>query len=157
VKILAVSDSHSIKSSLLEAVELESPELILHLGDHNTDCAAIEGEYPEITLRSVRGNCDRFSPGPEMDEFTLDGKKFFITHGHLFGVKSGLSSIINYSISCRADIVLFGHTHIPHYSVRENLTLINPGSITFGEKTYAILDFKNGIVSCEIKSLNNIP
>ena len=151
MKILVMSDSHGNKDALLKVTLLESPELILHLGDHDRDCKIVEWEFPEIPLRSVRGNCDRSSSGLDIDEFTLGGKRFFMTHGHMYGVKTGYSSIVN-SAACRgADVLLFGHTHVPYYSVWENLIIINPGSIGMGGKTYAVLEFKDGNLNCEVK------
>jgi len=150
-----MSDSHGNKTNMLKAAALELPGLILHLGDYDKDCGAVEWEYPEIPLRCVRGNCDRSSSNLDSDEFTLGGKRFFMTHGHLYGVKTGYSSVIN-SAACRgADVLLFGHTHVPHYSVYESIAIINPGSIGMGMKTYAILEFKNGEISCEIKRVTS--
>jgi len=153
LKILVMSDSHGNKSNMLDVVALETPELILHLGDHDRDCLDVEFEYPEIMLRSVKGNCDRSSAGPDMDEFTLGGKRFFLTHGHLFGVKTGKSKLIDLAASRSIDILLFGHTHIPHYSVTEDVAVINPGSIGAGSKSYAVLDLINGVITCELKRL----
>jgi len=148
-----MSDSHGDKSAMRKAATLESPEMILHLGDHDRDCAAIEMEFPGIQFRCVRGNCDRSSTGLDEREFALEGKRFFLTHGHIYGVKTGLSSIIRSAAGRDADVLIFGHTHIPHFSVREKLSVINPGSIGMGEKTYAVLELKNGVVSCDIKSV----
>ena len=153
MKILVMSDSHGAKASMLKAVALESPDLILHLGDHAKDCTVIEWEHPAIPLRSVKGNCDRSSTEPEADEFTLSGKRFFMSHGHLYGVKTGYSSIISAATGRGADVLLFGHTHIPYSNVIDNLTIVNPGSIGSGSKTYAVLGFKNGVVTYEIKTV----
>jgi len=144
-----MSDSHGNKDAVLKAAARESPDLILHLGDHDRDCSVIELEYPEIPLRSVRGNCDRSSYGLDTDEFTLGGKRFFMTHGNLYRVKTGLSSIIDYACTRSADILLFGHTHYKYQSESEQMTIINPGSIGMGEKTYAVLELKNGAVISE--------
>ena len=138
---------------MLDAIAKESPEYILHLGDNERDCAAIEAMYPEIPLRSVKGNCDRGYPGLDIDEFVLCEKRFFMTHGHIHGVKMGRVSIKQAAQSKNADILLFGHTHIPHQSVVENMMIINPGSIGAGTKTYAVLEIKNGEINCELKSL----
>ena len=146
-----MSDSHRIEETMLNAVATESPELILHLGDYDKDCAPIEYEYPDIPLRSVRGNCDRSSENLDVDEFTAGGKRFFMTHGHLYGVKMGYSRIID-AASCRgADILLFGHTHIQYCAKSGNLTIINPGSVSLGEKTYAIIELNNGEIAWEFK------
>jgi len=154
MKILVMSDSHGDKKALKKVVELESPELILHLGDHDRDCAAIEGEFPTIPLRSVRGNCDRPSGSPETDEFEVGGKRFFITHGHIYSVKTGYSSVINNASVRGADVLLFGHTHIPYYSLTDGLSIVNPGSIGMGGKTYAVLEIRNGAVVCDIKTIS---
>jgi len=153
LKILVMSDSHGSRDNMLNIVDLESPEMILHLGDREKDCFDIEFEYPDIPLRSVRGNGDFSSAGLDIDEFTHDGIRFFMTHGHLFGVKSGKSNLIRSAVSRGADILLFGHTHIPHYSVIQDMVVLNPGSVGAGGKSYAVLDIKNGAVSCELKSL----
>jgi len=138
---------------MLNAISLESPDLILHLGDNNKDCDAIEDEYPEITLRSIRGNCDYSFSGLVIDEFELEGKRFFMTHGHTFSVKTGTSKLIKTALEQGADVLLFGHTHIQHYSVVESMTVVNPGSIGLG-KAYAVLEIKNGDVLCELKLLD---
>jgi len=148
-----MSDSHGNKDSMLKVVASEAPGLILHLGDHDRDCKDIEWEYPEIPLRSIRGNCDRSSAGLDIDEFTLSGKRFFMTHGHLYGVKTGLSSIINSAASRGADILLFGHTHNAYYSVSGNLVVVNPGSVGMGKKTYAVLELEDSVVKCDLKKL----
>ena len=153
MKILILSDSHGRKNNMLSAVEIESPDWILHLGDYDKDCADIEAAFPDIPLRSVRGNSDRFSAGLDIDEFELEGKRFYMTHGHLFTVKVGKTQLINTALERGADILLFGHTHVPHFSMVDNMLVINPGSIGAGGKFYAVLEFKNGEVSCELKNL----
>ena len=151
MKILILSDSHGRKNLMLDAIDAEEPELIIHLGDYDKDCAEIGALFPQIPLRSVRGNCDYSSSGPDRDEFVLEGKRFYMTHGHLHSVKTGLSSLIAYAGSRNIDIALFGHTHIPHYSVTDGVTLINPGSIGIPSTTYAVLDIQNGVFSCFIQ------
>ena len=148
-----MSDSHGNKNAILKAVAIEAPDLILHLGDNDRDISAVGEEFPEIPYRTVRGNCDHSSAGLDTDEFTLGDKRIFMTHGNLYGVKTGYSSIIN-SASCRgANLLLFGHTHVPYHSVLENITIVNPGSIGMGAKTYAVLELKDGGISCDILSL----
>jgi len=125
----------------------------LHIGDNKKDCDIITSTYPEIPLRCVKGNCDRFTPGVEIDNFTLESKRFMMTHGHLYGVKTGTEYLIKTALSKDVDILLYGHTHIPHYSVHEKITVINPGSLNGAGKTYAVLEIKNGDVSCALKEL----
>ena len=147
-----MSDSHGSKKNMFDALEIESPDVILHLGDNIRDCYDIEAMHPEIMLRSVKGNCDQGYPGLEMDEFTLEGKRIFMTHGHLFSVKIGKKRIDEAATARDVDILLFGHTHIPYYNEKDGLITINPGSIGL-DKSYAVLEIKNGEVECELKSL----
>ena len=153
MKFLVLSDSHGNIDNMLDAADLESPDVILHLGDNIADCAGVVRMFPEITLRSVRGNCDRGYQGLDIDEFVLEGKRFMMTHGHLFSVKMGRDSIKKAAKERNTDILLFGHTHTPHHSTHENMTILNPGSIGSGTKAYATLEIKNGVVDVEFKTL----
>jgi hypothetical protein len=153
MKIIVFSDSHGKTAPMLEAVALETPGMILHLGDNERDCRDLEYEYPQIPLRTVRGNCDRVSAGLNIDEFTENGKRLLMTHGHLFGVKTGKNRIIDFANNKNADILLFGHTHIPHSSMNGKMAVICPGSIGDGTKSYAVVNITNGAVSFELKQL----
>ena len=53
-------------------------------------------------------------------------------HGHKYGVKYGYNSIYYRGKEVRADIVLFGHSHLPIIEEYDGLTLMNPGSISHG-------------------------
>ncbi|MCL2408975.1 MAG: metallophosphoesterase [Oscillospiraceae bacterium] len=158
MKILVISDSHGNTPACIQAVRLINPELILHLGDYDSDCAAILREFPDIPIKAVKGNCDPTSNRPEALEFEAAGKKFFITHGHLHAVAATPNLIVAAAKSKNTDVALFGHTHNPCYEINDGTVLVNPGSIgrprpPTGKKTYAVLEIKNGVVSCEIKEL----
>jgi len=154
MKILVISDSHGCSYDCLKAVELTEPELILHLGDHNNlgDINAVITRY-QVPIRAVMGNCDYMSDGPGEIEFEIVGKRFFMTHGHLYDVKMGLGNITRVAESRGVDVLLFGHTHIPYYAESGGIVMVNPGSIGKEEKTYAVLEIKNGEVACEIGSV----
>ena len=152
MKILVVSDTHGDTGSLLRAVSDEAPELILHLGDHWGDCRPVLEAYPDIPLRAVRGNCDR--PGEaDNDEFVVEGKRFFMAHGHQYGVKYQLGDIVNNAMLRCADILLFGHTHRCLLTERDGLTIMNPGSLGASEHTYGLITIKDGSFHCELKFL----
>ena len=153
MKILVISDSHGAKNNIARAIALETPDAVLHLGDRVTDCIDAELEYPCIMLRSIRGNCDRSSAGLDIDEFVLGGKRFYMTHGHLYGVKTGYNRIIDAAIIRCVDVLLFGHTHIPYYSVIEDIAIVNPGSIGEGTRSYAVLNITDKRITCEHRYL----
>ncbi len=153
MKIIVMSDSHGNTQALIDAVFDEQPQLILHLGDYERDCGKVREAYPMIDLRAVRGNCDFRAREPEYDEFVVQDKRIFMTHGHQYGVKTGLNSVMNSGFARRADILLFGHTHIPYYDVVEGMYIVNPGSIAFREQTYAVLEIEHGVIKCRITGL----
>ena len=136
---------------MLDAISATEPEMILHLGDYDKDCAAITMQYPQIPLRSVRGNCDYSSSCPVRDEFVIDGKRFLMTHGHQFHVKTGLSTLVWFAKTQGYDIVLFGHTHIQHYSDDQGVILINPGTISTMKSVYAVLEISNGVLTYDFR------
>ena len=88
----------------------------------------------------VRGNCDWGSTLPSVGEITLEGRKIFYTHGHLHNVKYGLYQIVCAARERKADILLFGHTHVPLTDYEDGLYLLNPGSLHGSQGTYGILD-----------------
>ncbi|MCL2248844.1 MAG: metallophosphoesterase [Oscillospiraceae bacterium] len=153
MKILVLSDSHGNDSALRRVVALENPDLILHLGDNDRDCRIIQIEFSDIPFRSVRGNCDPSSRGLDIDEFVLEDKRFFMTHGHLYGVKMGKGRIISAAKERGVDALLFGHTHVQYYSTDEGFVVLNPGSVGDNKGSYAIIELSSGELICELRQM----
>ena len=155
MKILVASDSHGNTQALLDAVFDESPQLILHLGDYERDCDKLRTVFPQVTVRAVRGNGDHRSHEPEYDEFVTENKRIFMTHGHLYGVKTGLDAVLNAGFQRCADILLYGHTHRAFHQVIDGMLVVNPGSIGLEAKTYAVLEIEHGAINCRIVGLEH--
>ena len=81
---------------------------------------------------AVRGNCDFSGKYPEERLIEINGKRIFICHGHRYNVKYGYNSIYYKGKELGADIVLFGHSHLPIVEEYDELILMNPGSISHG-------------------------
>lgn len=128
MKIAVFSDSHRYTDKMVNAVETERPDAIIHLGDHETDAFFLEREFPDIPVYAVCGNCDLYPRSPERLIIELGGKRLFLTHGHAYHVKFSPYSLINAAMASGADVLLFGHTHMAHYSCVEGLHIINPGA-----------------------------
>jgi len=148
-----MSDSHGNADGMVSVVELEKPDLILHLGDKTRDCHAFERAFPDIPLCKVVGNCDFSSEGLNIDKFTFCGKRFFMTHGHVFHVKSTLAHLTEIAKMRESDIVLFGHTHIQHHEIKNEFVIINPGSMSKPQEHYAVINLTDGNVTCDLKKL----
>jgi len=153
MKILVLSDSHGDTHALRMVVTSENPDLILHLGDNDRDCNIIQTEFPDIPYRSVRGNCDPSSKGLDIDEFVLESKRFFMTHGHLYGVKMGKGRIIGEAKARGVDVLLFGHTHVQYYSTDEGFVVLNPGSVGDHKRSYAVIELSGDELSCELRQM----
>ncbi len=152
MKILVMSDSHGNVKNMLTAVHAESPDMILHLGDHHTDCRELRKKFPDIPLRAVKGNCD-LAGETELDEFICEYLRIMMVHGHRFSVKYSLDSLITNAMYKDVDILLYGHTHVAHTQEFEGMHIINPGSVGASRATYCVLEIDSGKVKYEIKSL----
>ncbi len=128
MKIAVISDTHRHLYSLNQVVKLiQDSDMAIHLGDNVEDTAIIKDNYKGEIL-SVRGNCDftSFVPVERFEE--IAGKKILITHGHKYDVKYSLLKLKYRAKELRADIVLFGHTHISTEFYEDGILFINPGS-----------------------------
>ena len=96
---------------MVRVVRQQQPDAVFHLGDCERDTQRLEKEFPDLPLYRVCGNCDREPVNPEVLQCTLDGVKFFCTHGDRYGVKYTLDALLNAAYFAGTDIVLFGHTH----------------------------------------------
>ncbi|MEH7885888.1 metallophosphoesterase [Bacillus sp. JJ1609] len=156
-KILIVSDSHG-STELLEGIEKlhgQDAVLMIHCGDSELaeDDAAIK------SFRSVRGNCDFLGNFPDDDTHVIKGVKIFVTHGHLYSVKTTLGNLFYKAKELQADIVCFGHSHILGAEMVDDVLFINPGSIRLPrarkERTYVILELKEGKAMLQIHDYGN--
>ena len=148
MKIMILSDSHIIsKNQLLTILKHIKVDYYIHCGD-------IYMSYEKLNLNNfylAKGNNDFNKKIHDDLLITIDGLKFFITHGHRYNVDSNLNSLYNTAIEKGADIVCFGHTHRPYFNVYNGITMINPGSICFSRgqypsPTYCIFDTKSKTV-----------
>ena len=54
MKLLIVSDSHSMLQGIRDAVFLEKPDYLIHLGDHCGDAQEISREFPMLPVVAAR-------------------------------------------------------------------------------------------------------
>ena len=114
MKIIVVSDTHGNNGPFLEAaITIEKPDLIFHLGDYVSDAKKIS-KILEVDSIVVKGNGDYGMMDLNEDELVeINGKKIFLTHGHRYNVSYNLNDIYYKGLELGADLVLFGHTHLP--------------------------------------------
>lgn len=131
MKILIVSDTHGHEENLEIVLEKTGPiDRLIHLGDveGQEDYIAAAADCP---VHMVAGNNDFFSDLPREEEFMLGKHHVLITHGHYYGVSMETDRLKEEARARGADIVMYGHTHRPEIDEEENLTVLNPGSLSY--------------------------
>ena len=142
--IAVISDSHGNSNSISKVKEyIEKADALLFLGDGENDIKEIAKDF-KGEVYTVKGNCDISNNSPEERIVEISGKRIFMCHGHRYGVKYGYNSIYYRGKEVGADIVLFGHSHLPIIEEYDGVTLMNPGSISHGmgriNKTLGYID-----------------
>lgn len=153
MRILVVSDTHGSESNLRRAVLAQpSAEVVIHLGDGEEEAARVKRSFPEKMFLQVRGNCDWGSNLPDRALFEAEGVKIFYTHGHIYGVKSGLYNAVCAAREQKAQVLLYGHTHMALTDYEDGLHIMNPGSLGGFRASYGTLDITpQGIVTNVIR------
>ena len=111
---LVISDTHGRGDRLAAVLARTHADVLFFLGDGLRDLAGASGLPP--TVRTVRGNCDFFggADAPETRIENFGNTRFFLTHGHRYGVKYSTQALISAAAAEEADVVLYGHTHMPY-------------------------------------------
>lgn len=163
--LLVLSDSHGRPDLIEEAIRRVRPDGILFAGDGLRDLTRVELPCP---LWAVSGNCDWLSAPlirsgsafePQTEELvTVEGIRILLTHGHKYGVKSGPTAAAYRALELGADILVYGHTHVPvEYRLppaeggseeRKPLILFNPGSIGDRDGSFGTITIRKGVILC---------
>ncbi len=157
MRIGVLSDSHGKLKKAEEALQrIGDIELLLHAGDYYEDALRL-GKTFGVKVKGVAGNCDSYAPGPVEELLEIDGYRIYLTHGHLFGVKQSLARLYRRAEDLGADIVIYGHTHVPHQEEKNGILFLNPGSIAWqrlpGQYSFAVLEFHQSgytVETCEL-------
>jgi putative phosphoesterase len=119
------------------------------------DLSALDDALP---VRAVCGNCDFFgiSDLPDRRVEEIGGYRFFLTHGHRYGVKYSLEAAMLAAADAGADVLLYGHTHIPYektlaagsrigdITLAKPLLVLCPGSLGDADASFATLTVQRG-------------
>ena len=126
----------------------------MHLGDHFDDGQAMAEEFSHIRFHQVPGNCDRYRCDPTQPDvmcYCIGGVRFYMTHGHRHGVKSGLGHLLAEAKRANAQAVLFGHTHRSECFCEDGMWVMNPGSCgTYGGSAGVIEICEDKISACTV-------
>ena len=157
MRIIVMSDTHRDFWSVRELVEKHrAADIFIDLGDGARELSETVSLYPETKFLSVRGNCDFGVETTLAGCFSCGQAKIFYTHGHMYNVKFGLEDLMRAGKEVAANVILFGHTHIPLCEYRDGVHLLNPGSLGMprgAKPTYGVVDVTERGIVCFINEL----
>jgi uncharacterized protein len=152
MRVVVLSDTHAPRRwrSCPErvAAHLRTADVILHAGDVCT-AAVLDELAAYAPVHAVRGNNDGPDVAdwgaPDEGELTLAGVRLAMLHDS--GPRSGRLARMRRRFP-DADLVVFGHSHIPLTETGQGLQIFNPGSPTDRRRqprgTIGILDLDAG-------------
>ncbi len=127
MRIGVFSDTHGDISAARRFFDSLAPlDYLFHLGDNAADGDKLAKLFA-CPVYAVRGNCDYRSDAPLEQVVALGGKRFLLLHGHQY---YAMSSLLYRAEEVHADMVLYGHTHMPDLSADGPRLILNPGSLS---------------------------
>ena len=135
MRIGVISDTHSLLHPRVFEV-FEGVDHILHAGDiGDEDVLLALAELAPLTV--VAGNIDGFSKdwrrggvsvhAGEFARVTLGGSRFLLTHD-LHRPRALRAEVERELARAPADVVVFGHSHLPHDELLGGIRFFNPAS-----------------------------
>lgn len=129
MRLAILADTHvgsidHLPTPMLDA--LADVDLIVHAGDF-TEIAVLEGLRSLGEVKAVCGNMDSIAIRmvlPPRELFVVAGKKIGLVHGT--GPPLGLVGRVRSAFS-DADIIIFGHSHLPCNRHVRGTLVFNPG------------------------------
>ena len=151
MKLLVFSDSHRFLSGMVQAIEEEKPDQVIHLGDLMGDAEELSWRFQTLPICMVPGNCDGWTTAPAIKRITLQGRDILLSHGHLWGVKGGYDKAIGEARKSGVDILLFGHTHRACcQQLEDGLWVMNPGA---SRTSYGTILLEGDSIFCTLTKL----
>lgn len=156
MKIIVISDNHGmLRNPKAILKKHRDADIVAHCGDSQETVGELMEEFPDFRYVAVRGNCDFDCSLPDYEIFTAEGVRFFVTHGHKYNVKFGLSRLMYAAEENEINVVLFGHTHNPMNEYIDGVYYVNPGAVSGYRGSYAVIEVKEGQVLSNIVYLDN--
>ena len=161
--IAVISDTHLPRGArrLPDACveRIAGADLLLHAGDVSTLEVLRELEAIGPPLVGVHGNVDtaelrRVLPAERVVQ--AEGARIAMVHDA--GPRRGRLDRMRRRFGDRADVVVFGHSHLPlHEQAPDGFQILNPGSPTERRRapthTMGLITVCDALVSCELVSL----
>lgn len=140
-----MSDSHGRNDDVADVLEqVGHIDMLIHCGDVERGDDYVRS-LVDCPVHMVAGNSDYDLELPAVDIFNIGNFKVMVTHGHRYFVYRDVSKLREYALEQGVDIVMFGHTHKPFIEIGQDLTILNPGSLSYPRQadrkpTYLIME-----------------
>ena len=157
MRIVVFSDTHGNVIIMEKTIKtMGSVDLLIHAGDFYRDAVKISQQL-SLKMEAVVGNCDYPSVEPQELFLDLEGVKVYVTHGHQLDPGDFYNSLIHKGREAKADLVIFGHTHLASRFERDEMIFFNPGSISSPRMgsgpTYGLIELNDGTITAEIREV----
>ncbi len=159
MKILIVSDTHGHCTNLERVLDMIRPiDLLIHLGDIGRDKDYIAA-LCDCPMEVVAGNNDFMSSDAREILLPLGKHLALLTHGNQYAVHGGPFIIKRHAMERGADIVMYGHTHVPLVDLSDDVWVLNPGSLSLprnsSRPSFIIMDIdEQGEAHVTLRSLS---
>lgn len=129
MKIGITGDTHRNTQAIRQIISMVPPvEMWLHTGDHAADANLLHN-LSGLPVTSVTGNCDYIRDAAKPDELLeIEGFHIWLTHGHKYIGHHEAADMAWWGRQLGADIIVYGHTHVPRNEYYGDILLLNPGS-----------------------------
>lgn len=143
--ILVWSDSHGHKGYVERMLQKEPTcKTVFFLGDGMKEAEQAKELYPDRQFIFVKGNNDFHFNAETYAYKHIDGVTFMACHGDALSVRYSRRDLFNKASSVRANIALYGHTHVPKIET-DSFSLVcavNPGALCDGK--YCVITVNKG-------------
>lgn len=156
MQLVILSDTHGRTNKFLRIVETyqKTADAFLFTGDGMGDANAAQKEFPDAKIYTVKGNNDFGNEAPlqRRIDFTIVEENpktitVFMEHGDSLPYSHREDAMFSLTRRQKAQIGLFGHTHVPFAQMENDILILNPGSTSYprgGSKpSYAIITIDN--------------
>ncbi|MHA1754321.1 MAG: YfcE family phosphodiesterase [Candidatus Odinarchaeia archaeon] len=165
-KILIIGDFHipnrasEVNPIIVDYLTRQNYSLILSTGDL-TSKEVLSFLESLGTFKVVKGNMD-FLDLPDKIILEINNTRIGLIHGHQVYPRGDLNKLTKYSKALKINILISGHTHSSFAVKKDNIILLNPGSVTgaWGGGDYSGIEefmevegLKTGEITVRIKRL----
>lgn len=131
MRILVISDSHGRNDDVAGVIrQVGDIDMLIHCGDVERGDDYIRS-LVDCPVYMVSGNNDYNLDLPSKVILQIENYKVMVVHGHMYHVYRDTRYLKKVALENQVDVVMFGHTHVPFIDIGPDITILNPGSLSY--------------------------